>query len=43
MQKMSKGVEGVCKSITEMNDNGISANMETKGNSGEWGSLELGY
>lgn len=29
MQKTSKGVEGVCKSITVMNDNGISAGMGT--------------
>lgn len=39
--KDSKGVEGVCKNITVMNDNGISADMETKeknggGVSGSW-------
>lgn len=44
MQKTSKGVEGVRKSITVMNDNGISAGMETKENSvGGVVLLELGY
>lgn len=41
--KDSKGAEGVCKNITVMNDNGISADMETKENNAGWGFWELGY